>query len=54
MVLPNIDSCPVDYIKTGEEKIQMPIEIFQWLTIMVDTMNEALIQIDNRLTAGGL
>ena len=54
MVLPNIDVCPVSYIEMDEEKIKMPFEVFNWLTIMVDTMNEALIQIDARLTAGGL
>jgi hypothetical protein len=54
VALPNLDNVPVESLKTGEDKTPVTIDFFQWITQTIDTINEALIQIDNRLTAGGL
>jgi hypothetical protein len=56
VALPSIDSVPVAYIKTDEEDkpLVMPFFLSSWMTNLVDALNEALLQIDARLTAGGL
>lgn len=56
MALPSLDSVPVAYFSTEENKtkLEVPDVIQLWLTNLIDTMNEALLEIDARLTAGGL
>ncbi len=56
MALPSIDNVPTAYLtNTADNKpLEMPTILQSWLTNLVDTMNEALLQIDKRLTAGGL
>lgn len=54
--LPSLDSVPVAYFSTDKIKttLDVPDVVQIWLTNLIDTLNEALIEIDNRLTAGGL
>lgn len=56
MALPSIDSVPTAFIKADADQkpIEMPLVLQTWFTNLVDTLNEALLEIDARLTAGGL
>lgn len=55
MALPSLDNVPLAYITDVEDKpIEMPTVMQTWLSNLIDTMNEALLEIDKRLTAGGL
>lgn len=56
MALPNLDNFPVSYltINIKNKPLEVPIVIQTWLTNLVDTMNEALLEIERRLIAGGL
>lgn len=56
MALPSLDNVPVAYFAEDDEKktMMVPDVVQIWLTNLVDTLNEALLEIDKRLTAGGL
>ena len=56
MALPSLDSVPMAFFKANDEttQLEMPNEVQLWLCNLIDTLNEALLQIDARLTAGGL
>jgi hypothetical protein len=56
VALPSLDSVPLAYLAEGEKNkpLEMPTVVQTWLTNLIDTMNEALLEIDKRLTAGGL
>ena len=56
MALPSLDNVPLAYLKADKDTdyLMVPDVIQTWLSNLIDTMNEALIEIDSRLTAGGL
>ena len=56
MALPSLDAVPMKYMIDSEDDkpVMVPFTIQLWLSTLIDTMNEALLEIDKRLTAGGL
>jgi len=56
VALPSLDSVPVAYLASDPQNKPLIVpDVFQaWITQLIDTMNEALLDIDKRLTAGGL
>ena len=54
--LPSLDSVPIAYLSTQKQinTLEVPDVVQIWLTNLVDTMNEALLDINARLIAGGL
>lgn len=56
MALPSLDNVPTAYMQVGKDNKPLEVpDVFQaWLSNLIDTMNEALLEIDRRLTAGGL
>ena len=57
MALPSLDNVPIAYIKVGEnvnKPLEVPDVFLSWLTTVIGVLNEALQEIEARLTAGGL
>jgi hypothetical protein len=57
VALPSLDNVPIAYIKVGEnvnKPLEVPDVFLSWLTTVIGVLNEALQEIEARLTAGGL